>query len=81
MSRPPEDILLEIRGLKTYFFTEEGVVKAIESIDIAGNAAVAKAKWIIKNSDKTFECTDYLSLLRIKNKWKIVNKSWSGELK
>ena len=34
MSRPPEDILLEIKGLKTYFFTEEGVVKAIESIDI-----------------------------------------------
>ena len=34
MSRPPEDILLEIKGLKTYFFTEEGVVKAIESVDI-----------------------------------------------
>ena len=34
MSRPPEDVLLEIKGLKTYFFTEEGVVKAIESIDI-----------------------------------------------
>ncbi len=33
MSRPPEDILLEVKGLKTYFFTEEGVVKAIESID------------------------------------------------
>ena len=34
MSRPPEDILLEITGLKTYFFTEEGVVKAIESVDL-----------------------------------------------
>ncbi len=34
MSRPPEEVLLEIKGLKTYFFTEEGVVKAIESIDI-----------------------------------------------
>lgn len=34
MSRPPEDILLEIKGLRTYFFTEEGVVKAIESVDI-----------------------------------------------
>lgn len=33
MSRPPEDILLEVKGLKTFFFTEEGVVKAIESID------------------------------------------------
>ncbi len=31
--RPPEDILLEVKGLKTYFFTEEGVVKAIESIN------------------------------------------------
>ena len=34
MSRPQEDVLLEIKGLKTYFFTEEGVVKAIESVDI-----------------------------------------------
>ncbi len=34
MSRPPEDILLEIKGLRTYFFTEEGVVKAIESINL-----------------------------------------------
>ena len=34
MSRPPEDVLLEINGLRTYFFTEEGVVKAIESVDI-----------------------------------------------
>ncbi len=34
MNRPPEDILLEINGLRTYFFTEEGVVKAIESIDL-----------------------------------------------
>ncbi len=33
MSRPQEDILLEVKGLRTYFFTEEGVVKAIESID------------------------------------------------
>ncbi|MHA1115951.1 MAG: ABC transporter ATP-binding protein [Candidatus Heimdallarchaeum aukensis] len=31
--RAPEDILLEVKGLKTYFFTEEGVVKAIESIN------------------------------------------------
>ena len=34
MSRPSEDVLLEINGLKTYFFTEEGVVKAIESVDL-----------------------------------------------
>ncbi|MHA1259637.1 MAG: ABC transporter ATP-binding protein [Candidatus Heimdallarchaeaceae archaeon] len=34
MSRPREDILLEIKGLKTYFFTEEGVVKAIEAVDL-----------------------------------------------
>ena len=27
--------LLEIRGLKTYFFTEDGVVKAVDGVDIA----------------------------------------------
>jgi peptide/nickel transport system ATP-binding protein len=28
------DTLLEIRGLKTYFFTEDGVVKAVDGVDI-----------------------------------------------
>ncbi len=60
---------------------EERTTTLIESIDITGNAAVAKVKWIIRETNKTFECTDYLSLLRIDNVWKIVNKSWSGEYK
>ncbi|MBD3189414.1 MAG: ATP-binding cassette domain-containing protein [Candidatus Heimdallarchaeota archaeon] len=31
---PPqeEDVLLDVRGIRTYFFTEEGVVKAIENV-------------------------------------------------
>jgi oligopeptide/dipeptide ABC transporter ATP-binding protein len=30
----PEDILLDIQGLKTHFFTEDGVVKAVDGVDI-----------------------------------------------
>jgi oligopeptide/dipeptide ABC transporter ATP-binding protein len=29
-----QDPLLEIRGLKTYFFTEDGVVKAVDGVDL-----------------------------------------------
>ncbi len=29
-----EDILLDIQGLKTHFFTEDGVVKAVDGVDI-----------------------------------------------
>ncbi|MFN2114878.1 MAG: ATP-binding cassette domain-containing protein, partial [Anaerolineae bacterium] len=28
------DTILEIEGLKTYFFTEEGVVKAVDGVDL-----------------------------------------------
>ncbi len=32
--RPPEEegVLLDVRGIRTYFFTEEGIVKAIENV-------------------------------------------------
>jgi peptide/nickel transport system ATP-binding protein len=30
----PEDILLDIQGLKTHFFTEDGVVRAVDGVDI-----------------------------------------------
>ena len=53
----------------------------IENIDISGNVAIAKAKWIISETSGIFEVTDYLSLLRINNAWKIVNKSWSVKKK
>jgi oligopeptide/dipeptide ABC transporter ATP-binding protein len=29
----PDDILLEVKGLKTYFFLDEGIVKAVEEVD------------------------------------------------
>jgi len=28
----PEDVILQIKGLKTYFYTEEGVVKAVDGV-------------------------------------------------
>ena len=31
---PADDLLLEIRGLKTHFFTQDGVVKAVDGIDL-----------------------------------------------
>jgi len=30
---PPDDILLDIRNLRTYFYTQDGVVKAVDGID------------------------------------------------
>ncbi len=32
---PNTDALLEVRGLRTYFYTEDGVVKAVDGIDLA----------------------------------------------
>ncbi len=29
-----EDLLLEVRGLKTHFFTDEGVVKSVDGVDL-----------------------------------------------
>jgi peptide/nickel transport system ATP-binding protein len=31
----PDDVLLQIQGLKTHFFTSEGVVKAVNGVDIS----------------------------------------------
>ena len=28
-----KDVFLEVRGLKTHFFTDEGVVKAVDGVD------------------------------------------------
>ncbi len=47
----------------------------IESIDIAGNAAVAK---IILDYPTT-RFVDYMSLLKIDGEWKIVNKTFFAE--
>ena len=54
-----------------------GYKNTIVSIDIAGNAAVAKTDldW------PTVHYVDYLSLLKIDGAWKIVNKIWHQERK
>lgn len=49
----------------------------IESIDIAGNAATAKIILDYPNA----RLTDYMSLLKIKGEWKIVNKIFTSEPK
>jgi hypothetical protein len=46
--------------------------RTIESIDISGNAAVAK----IVLDYPTVKFVDYMSLLKIDGEWKIVNKSF-----
>lgn len=35
MLNPDEPLLLEVRNLKTYFYTEDGVVKAVDGVDIS----------------------------------------------
>ncbi len=51
--------------------------RSIESIDISGNAAIAK----IVLDYPTVKFTDYMSLLKIDGEWKIINKSFYAEPK
>lgn len=51
--------------------------RKIESIDITGNAAIAK----IVLDYPTVKFTDYMTLLKIDGEWKIVNKSYYAEPK
>jgi len=51
--------------------------RRIESIDISGNAAIAK----ITLDYPTIKFTDYMTLLKIDGEWKIVNKSFFAEPK
>ena len=51
--------------------------RRIESIDISGNAAVAK----IVLDYPTVRFVDYMTLLKIDGEWKIVNKSFYAERK
>jgi hypothetical protein len=51
--------------------------RAVEMVDIAGNAAVAKV--VLDYPDVKF--TDYMSLLKIDGEWKIVNKTFHAEPK
>ncbi len=51
--------------------------RKIESIDVTGNAAVAK----IVLDYPTIKFVDYMTLLKIGGEWKIVNKSYYAETK
>jgi putative lumazine-binding protein len=51
--------------------------RRIESVDIAGNAAVAR----IILDYPTVKFVDYMTLLKINGEWKIVNKSFYAEPK
>lgn len=50
----------------------------IEVIDVWHNSAMAKVKLTVLHPERIYECMDYLSLLKINDKWKIINKSWSS---
>jgi hypothetical protein len=51
--------------------------RSIESVDITGNAAVAKV--VLDYPQVKF--TDYMSLLKIDGEWRIVNKTFYAERK
>jgi len=51
--------------------------RAVEMVDISGNAAVAKV--VLDYPEVKF--TDYMSLLKIDGEWKIVNKTFHAEPK
>ena len=50
----------------------------VESIDVWHNSAVVRVKMIITHTERIYECTDFLSLLRINGNWKIIHKLWSA---
>lgn len=50
----------------------------IESIDVWHNSAMAKVKLVVTHKERIYECMDYLSILKIDSKWKIINKTWSS---
>lgn len=51
--------------------------RSIESIDISGNAAIAKV--VLDYPQVRF--TDYMSLLKVGDEWKIVNKTFYAQPK
>ena len=50
----------------------------IENIDIWHNSAVVRVKMVITHPTRIYECTDFLSVLKIDGKWKIMHKLWSA---
>lgn len=50
----------------------------VESIDFWHNSAVVRVKMVIAHTDRIYECTDFLSLLKINGIWKIIHKLWSA---
>lgn len=51
--------------------------RRIVSVDVTGNAASAKIELDYPNA----KLTDYMSLLKVGNEWKIVNKIFTSEVK
>ena len=51
----------------------------LETTDIWHNSAIVKVKMVIQYPERIYECTDYLSLLKLNGKWKIYNKLWSAK--
>lgn len=51
--------------------------RSIESIDVSGNAAIAK----IVLDYPTVKFVDYMTLLKVDGEWKIINKSFYAEPK
>ena len=86
----PESKLFAVRDGKFWQLTSEEYIsrspgkpaedeaqrkRSIESVDITGNAAVAKV--VLDYPSVKF--TDYMSLLKIDGEWKIVNKTFHSE--
>ena len=73
----PEDQLVSVRGLKTHFFTEEGVVKAVDGVDLvvprgktvgivgeSGSGKSVTARSVMKLVDKPGRIVDGEILVR-----------------
>ena len=45
MNDSGDNVLLDVRNLKTYFFTEDGVVKAVDGVDFTVKRVTTRALW------------------------------------
>ncbi len=50
----------------------------VENIDVWHNSAIARVKMTVTHPKRIYECTDFLSLIKINGKWKIMSKLWSA---
>lgn len=69
--------LNSIKEDKNHPFIEQRFMKTIKTIDVTGTAASVKVEW----ESETIRFTDYYNMLKVDEKWLIMNKIYTTEIK